>query len=122
MSRLQEVVAKTEHQELANTLRFISPATLLLISIVTFLVYLPGMNGRPIWDDESHITKPELQSLHGLSRIWFELGSTQQYYPLLHSAFWLEHKLWGDSVVGYHLVNVMWHLMSVTLLYTVLKR
>ena len=33
-------------------------------------------------------------------------GATQQYYPLLHSAFWLEHKLWGDATLGYHLVNI----------------
>ena len=101
MSRRQKVVAKLEHQEVAavaDTSRFIGPAALLLISIVTFLVYLPAMNGKQIWDDDFHITKPELRSLHGLSRIWFELGATQQYYPLLHSAFWLEHKLWGDSV------------------------
>ena len=38
---------------------------------------------------------PELRSLGGLWRIWSELGATQQYYPLLHSAFWLEHRLWG---------------------------
>jgi protein O-mannosyl-transferase len=107
---------------LANTNRFFGPAALLLISIVTFLVYLPAMNGKQIWDDDVHVTKPELRTLHGLWRIWFEKHATQQYYPLLHSAFWLEHKLWGDSVVGYHLVNVLWHVISVTLLYFVLKR
>jgi hypothetical protein len=31
-------------------------------------------------------SKPEFQSLYGLHRIWFELGATQQYGPLLHSA------------------------------------
>ena len=125
MSRLQIVAAKLDQQEVAtvaDTSRFFVPAALLLIAIVTFLVYLPAMNGKPIWDDDFHITKPELQSLHGLSRIWFEVGAAQQYYPLLHSAFWLEHKLWGDSVVGYHLVNLLWHMISVTLLYLVLKR
>src|SRR3954452_21514340 len=125
MTRRQKVVAKLGHQEAApdaDDHPFIGSAALLLILIVTFLVYLPATNGRPIWDDDSHITKSELQSLHGLSRIWFELGATQQYYPLLHSAFWLEHKLWGDSVVGYHLMNVLWHVISVTLLYLVLRR
>ena len=34
-----------------------------------------------------------------------ELGATQQYYPVLHSAFWLEHRLWGDAAVGYHLAE-----------------
>jgi tetratricopeptide (TPR) repeat protein len=106
----------------ANTSRFVEPAALLLIAAVTFWAYWPAMNGAQIWDDDFHITKPELQSLHGLSRIWFEIGATQQYYPLLHSTFWLEHKLWGGSVKGYHLVNVVWHVVSVTLLYFVLKR
>jgi len=44
------------------------------------------------------------RSLDGLRRIWFEIGATQQYYPLLHSAFWIEHLAWGDATVGYHLV------------------
>src|SRR3954452_7545482 len=125
MTRRQKVVAKLGHQEAApdaDDHPFIGSAALLLIWVVTFLVYLPAMNGKQIWDDDFHITKPELQSLHGLSRIWFEMGATQQYYPLLHSAFWLEHKFWGNSVLGYHLLNVVWHLMSVTLLYAVLKR
>ena len=29
---------------------------------------------------------------------WFELGASSQYYPLLHSAFWIEHRFWGDAV------------------------
>ena len=58
----------------------------------------------------------------GLSRIWFELGATQQYYPLLHTAFWIEHKLWGDSLWGYHVINVLWHSIAVLLVYFVLQR
>ena len=54
----------------------------------TLLVYLPALRGGLLWDDDAHVTKPDLRSLHGLWRIWFELGATQQYYPLLHSAFY----------------------------------
>src|SRR3982751_652369 len=93
-----------------------------LIFLLTFLVYLPALQGSPLWDDDAHITKPELQSLHGLYRIWFEPGATYQYYPLLHSAFWLEQKLWGDSVLGYHLANLLWHLISVCLVFRILER
>ena len=50
------------------------------------------------------------------------LTATQQYYPLLHSIFWLEHKLWGDSTLGYHLVNLLWHLSAVSLFYLILVR
>jgi tetratricopeptide (TPR) repeat protein len=86
------------------------------------LAYWPALNGGPLWDDFGHITVPELRSLEGLWRIWFELGATQQYYPVLHSAFWLEHRLWGDSFVGYHLANVALHSASAVLLVLILRR
>jgi tetratricopeptide (TPR) repeat protein len=75
-----------------------------------------------LWDDSSHVTEPGLQSLHGLWRIWSELGATQQYYPLLHSAFWLEHRLWGDAVLGYHLVNLLLHAVSACLVVWIVRR
>jgi tetratricopeptide (TPR) repeat protein len=57
-----------------------------------------------------------------LWRIWFRIGATQQYYPILHSAFWLEHLLWGDSVLGYHLVNVGLHATAACLFALTLLR
>src|SRR6187399_649766 len=95
---------------------------LALILLATCVAYRPAMSGSVLWDDDAHLTKPELQSIGGLSRIWFEPGATQQYYPLLHSAFWLEHKLWGDSVRGYHIVTLLWHLIAVSLVYVILVR
>ena len=89
---------------------------------MTCVAYLPAMRGGFIWDDDAHVTRPELRSAHGLNRIWFDLGATQQYYPLLHSAFWLEQRLWGDDPLGYHLVNVLLHCGVVCLVYAVLRR
>ena len=64
-----------------------------------------------VWDDDAHITSSALQSLHGLWRIWLNWGATQQYYPLLHGAFWVEHRVWGDAVLGYHLANLTQHAL-----------
>ena len=75
-----------------------------------------------LWDDNMHVTRLDLRSLHGLWRIWFELGATQQYYPLLHSMFWLEHQLWGDATLGYHLVNILLHASAACLFAAVLRR
>jgi tetratricopeptide (TPR) repeat protein len=88
----------------------------------TLIAYLPALNGRLLWDDDAHVTKPALQSFEGLWRIWFQLGATQQYYPLLHSAFWIEHRLWGDAVTGYHLVNVVLHAAAACLVVMIVRR
>lgn len=86
------------------------------------IVYWPALRGGIIWDDERHLTRPALQSLHGLWRIWFDLKATQQYYPLLHSAFWVEHRLWGDALLGYHLANLTEHALSAFLVVLILRR
>jgi tetratricopeptide (TPR) repeat protein len=88
----------------------------------TLVAYLPALRGGLLWDDNMHVTRADLQSLHGLWRIWFDLGATQQYYPLLHSAFWLEHRIWGDAVLGYHLTNVALHAASACLVVMIVRR
>ena len=97
-------------------------AAFALLSALTFAVYLPALHGGFVWDDDAHVTKPELRTVHGLWRIWFDLGATQQYYPLLHSAFWIEHRLWGDSALGYHLLNVLLHICAAGLVLLILRR
>ncbi|MFM9956208.1 MAG: tetratricopeptide repeat protein [Opitutaceae bacterium] len=93
-----------------------------VIFVATLAAYSPALTGDFLWDDAGHVTNPALQSWSGLWRIWCEVGATQQYYPLLHSAFWLEHRLWGDATVGYHVINVLWHVTSACLLVAILRR
>jgi len=94
----------------------------LALIALTALAYFPAWNGKPIWDDNAHITQPEFRSWHGLVEIWTRLGATQQYYPLVHSIFWIEQKLWGDSVLGYHLVNILLHALGAVVLLQILLR
>ena len=87
-----------------------------LVFGATLLAYFPALRGGFVWDDDAHVTGRDLQTLQGLGRIWFEVGATQQYYPVLHTAFWIEHRLWGDSPLGYHLLNVVLHATAACLL------
>jgi len=93
-----------------------------VLLIATLAAYQPSWHGGLLWDDDKHVTSPELQSLHGLTRIWFDLGATQQYYPLTHSAFWIEHRLWRDATLPYHVVNIGLHALSAFLLLVILRR
>jgi len=102
---------------------FVAPAACwLAIFCATALAYSPALNGGLLWDDDGHVCPPALRSIHGLWRIWTELGATQQYYPLLHSAFWLEYRLWGGSVAGYHWVNLLLHATSACLVVAIARR
>jgi protein O-mannosyl-transferase len=112
-------------QDGANPRRFLHcywawPAPLLVCA--TLLAYFPAIHGGMLWDDAAHVTRPDLQSWHGLVRIWTDLGATEQYYPFLHSFFWLQHRLWGDATVGYHLVGILLHASAACLLAAVLRR
>jgi hypothetical protein len=93
-----------------------------LIFLAVLAAYSPALRSGFIWDDDAHVTPAALQSWAGLGRIWGELGATQQYYPVLHSAFWLEHRLWGDAPLGYHLANICLHAGAACLFALVLRR
>ena len=90
--------------------------------LAVLLVYQPAWHGGILWDDDKHITFPDLHSWDGLWRIWFDVGATLQYYPVLHTAFWIEHQLWGNATLGYHLVNIFLHATAAFLVALILRR
>ena len=94
----------------------------LLVLGATLACYWPALTGAMLWDDPGHVTRPDLRSGSGLVRIWTDIHATQQFYPVLHSAFWVEHRIWGDATIGYHLLNVLLHAASCCLLATLLRR
>jgi tetratricopeptide (TPR) repeat protein len=99
---------------------FILPGVALLV--VTACAYLPVADCAFIWDDETYIERNEtLRSIDGLRRIWFDIGATPQYYPLVHTTFWLEYQGWGLNPAGYHVVNVLLHGLAAVLLWRVLS-
>ena len=103
-----------------------SPAKLWLAALVifaaTFLTYSHVLNAGFVWDDSAHVTAPHLRTTAGLWRIWTEPGAAQQYYPLLHTAFWVEQKLWGGSAAGYHVANIALHATAACLAGLLLRR
>ena len=91
--------------------------------LLTLLAYLPSFTHGFIWDDDHYVTRNgTLRDLAGLGRIWFQVGATPQYYPLVHSTFWLEFHLWGLNATGYHVVNTLLHALAAVLFWRVLVR
>ena len=93
-----------------------------LLIIVTFLVYQPAWRGKPILDDTMHVTNTiELRSINGLVHLWIDPPTNRQYHPLLDTVYWIEDKLWGESLLRYHLVNISLHLVAAFLLLKILR-
>ncbi len=95
----------------------------LLLVAVTFVAYTPVLRAGFIWDDDEHVYENVcLRSAAGLWRIWSDPHALPQYYPLVHTSFWLEYHLWGLAPAGYHVVNVLLHAAGALLLWRVLLR
>ncbi len=93
-----------------------------LVFVALLALYSPALRGQYLWDDTDNITRPELRSWHGLKLIWFQWGATQTYYPVLHTLYWIEQKLWGDATLGYHVASILFHSISVCLVYWIVRR
>ncbi len=85
--------------------------------VLGMMAYVRVLHAGFIWDDDAYVTANQtLRSMEGLAEIWSKPGATPQYYPMVHSTFWLEYQLWGDSPRGYHVVNVFLHIATSLLL------
>jgi len=92
----------------------VGPLPLLLL-VATLVAYWPALgNGFVRWDEQLYVTEnPLLTDPNGLWKGWTTIHETErQYYPLVLTTFWLEHRLWGDNPAGYHAVNIWLHLCN----------
>ncbi|MBN1900342.1 tetratricopeptide repeat protein [Candidatus Sumerlaeota bacterium] len=96
---------------------------ILIILILTFAAYSRVIRWQYIWDDQDYVIENAcLRDASGLKRIWFDIGATPQYYPLVHTFFWIEYHIWGLHPAGYHFINVFLHALNAALLFLLLQR
>src|SRR5581483_748470 len=76
-----------------------------------------------IWDDPDYVLHNRtLRTLDGLQKIWLVPLSLPQWYPLVHTTFWIEYHLVGLSPTLYHVDNVLLHALSCILLWRLLAK
>jgi Flp pilus assembly protein TadD len=93
-----------------------------MLVAVTLLAYVPVISGGFTWDDDAYVTGNQLlKSPSGLGSIWFKPSALPQYYPLVHTTFWLEYHLWELRPAGYHLINILLHACNALLLWQALE-
>jgi len=93
------------------------------IAGVVLWIYGPSLHGSFLWDDDSYVTDNRLlHSVAGLGTIWFQPGAFRDWYPIEETALWVEWHLWGLDPLGYHIVNVVLHVVSAWLVWRLLAR
>jgi tetratricopeptide (TPR) repeat protein len=93
------------------------------ILAATFAAYSPAITSGFIWDDPDYvINNITIRDVEGLVRMWTDLHSLPQWYPLVHTTFWVEYQLWQLAPMGYHIDNIALHAISALLLWRLLRR
>ena len=110
---------------------------ILLIVTVNLFLFLPAMRGDFVWDDLSLVTENmELKDPAFLSRfLRLPFGETdgvdpsaggtfqrnEFYRPLTMLSYWIDSKIWGLNPAGFHLTNILLHVINALLLFLILQ-
>lgn len=93
-----------------------------VLAVAVALPFLPALRNGFFWDDRWYVVEFEqLRTAKGLWQIWFDLGTTLQYYPMVWSTFWLEYRLFGLDPLGYHATNLVLQAVAAVLCWRVLR-
>ena len=108
--------------------------SVLLLALCTLLVYSNIFHHPFLWDDNMLILQNALiqnvRHFPDLFRAEFFTKTLEEsdfsdggyYRPIISLSFMLDYSLWKENPFGYHLTNVLFHLLNVLLVYTVGQR
>jgi tetratricopeptide (TPR) repeat protein len=94
-----------------------------VIIVAATVIFQPALHGDWLWDDNLDITENAVtQSAGGLWSIWFEPGTQLDYYPVKASVQWAQWHLWGGDTFGYHVTNLVLHMVSALLVWRLFRK
>ncbi|MDD5628068.1 MAG: hypothetical protein PHU21_03320, partial [Elusimicrobia bacterium] len=100
-----------------SPLRWIIPLAACLAAAVVFSPAL--RNGFVDYDDKPHIAEnPHIRGLGAAELKWmFTTGLGGPYMPLSWLSLAVDYRFWGLDPKGYHLTNILLHVLNVLLVY-----
>ena len=94
----------------------------LTIVAAILLIYWPTLRASGSGTTPSVLNNPLLSDPDRLWKAWFEPGSFIEYYPIEQTVQWIEWQFWGTEPMGYHVVNVVLHMVSALLVWRLLHK
>jgi protein O-mannosyl-transferase len=93
-----------------------------LIAVAVFSAYMPCINGRFIMDDDLLLTEnPLIKATDGLQQFWC-CADSPEFYPVTYNTFWIEWRLWEMNPAGYHVTNLILHIVESLLIWIILRK
>lgn len=93
-----------------------------LVTVITAIAYAPSLHGEFIIDDDLYVTGSTLiKAADGPYRFWLTTEPTD-YWPVFNTTLWIEWRLWGLSPTGYHVINLLVHIVTALLIWVILQR
>jgi protein O-mannosyl-transferase len=98
--------------------------TLILLGTV---VHLPALTGELIWDDlclvnDNPLIRSPVLILEAFRHYLFPGAYTGHYRPIQTISYIFDYLFWNKEPSGYHLSNILWHVLGGVLLYYLLRR
>jgi tetratricopeptide (TPR) repeat protein len=92
----------------------------LIIATAASWSFWPALHGGWLWDDSLEVANnPLVRDTGGWWKPWVA-PSGMDYFPLKSTLQWVQWRLWGADVTGYHLANLALHVCSALLLWRLL--
>lgn len=105
---------------------------LLALLLVSFLIYAPSLSGDFVIDDIPQIKdNPYVRDFSHIpgfftKGVWantaLEINTVPIYRPMHLMAELLNHAMWGDNPVGYHVFLLLLHLANTCLIYILIRK
>lgn len=98
----------------------------LIIAVVTFVVYYNSLSNEFVFDDESVIVNNQsIRTTDNLSKFFtaedgFHKVIGRYYRPVVSASYALDFSIWGLNPYGFHLTNLIIHILSCFLLFKIL--
>lgn len=96
--------------------------SILLISALSIILYINTLENGFTYDDYGTVAgNPFISNFHNLNLLfkkdYFTISDETTYRPVVTFSYFVDYKLYGEKPWGYHLTNLLLHLLNGVLVY-----
>jgi len=99
----------------------------IILAVISFAVYANSLQNEFVFDDESVVQgDPTIMDLSNIPKFFTgEMGFHKvigaYYRPVVSSSYAIDYAIWEFNPVGFHLTNILMHVINVLLFFTLLR-